>query len=216
MEAVSRSSVDGPSGPGIDPELEALPEPRRPWRRATLGMLAVTALSALALAWSLGPLVTYAARRGGPEELGPLTGVQLAARRAAAWVHTTGALSSRGLEYRRPLDADRYRLVQAEGQPALWIELRIPSGIEPEHYVAPNSFVGRLTPLHHAGIRHAALPGAIESVYGKPPPRDAWLLVDGESPVTTRWAPPLSALLIAFAIFGVWGLVYLLRPARPA
>ena len=26
---------------------------------------------ALALAWSLGPLVTYAARRGGPEELGP-------------------------------------------------------------------------------------------------------------------------------------------------
>src|SRR5689334_17638783 len=215
MEAVSRPSDTGP-GSGIDPELEALPEPRRPWRRATLGVLAVTALSALALAWSLGPLVTYAARRGGPEELGPLTGVQLAGRSATAWVHTTGALSPRSLEYRRPLDADRYRLVQAEEQPALWIELRVPNGIEPEHYVAPNSFVGRLTPLYHAGIRHTALPGAIESVFGKAPPRDAWLLVDGESPATTRWAPPLSALLIAFAIFNVWGLLHLLRPARPA
>jgi hypothetical protein len=199
---------------GIDPELEALPLPRRPWRRATLGTLIVTAAASLALAWSLAPLVTYATRRGAPEEIGPLTGVQLGGRTGAAWVHTTGSLAPLGLEYRRPLDSDRYRLAQAEGQPGVWIELRIPKGIEPEHYVAPNSFVGRLTPFEQAGIRHGALPDAIASIFGRAPARDAWLLVDGESPATARWAAPLSALLVAFAIFNVWGLVHLLRPAR--
>jgi hypothetical protein len=201
---------------GLDPELEALPGPRRPWRRATLLTMAVTALAALALARSLSPLVGYALRGGGPMELGPLTGVQPSGKDAGSWVHATGALAGRGIEYRRPLDADRFRLVQVEGNPALWVELRIPKGIEPEHYVAPNSFVGRLAPLASAGIRHGALPDAIESSFGKPPGGDAWLLVDGESPATTRWAAALSALLIAFSVFNVWGLVHLLRPAREA
>jgi hypothetical protein len=40
--------------------------------------------------------------------------------------------------------------------------------------------------------------------------------VDGESPATTRWAAALSVLLVAFAVFNVWGLVRLLRPAREA
>jgi hypothetical protein len=200
----------------LDPELEALPGPRRPWRRATLGTMAVTAAAALALASSLWPLVAYALQGGGPVELGPLTGVQPGRKDVGSWVHATGALAGRGIEYQRPLDSDRFRLVQVDGNQRLWVELRIPKGIEPEHYVAPNSFVGRLTPLASAGIRHGALPDAIESSFGKPPGGDAWLLVDGESPATTRWAAALSALLVAFALFNVWGLVHLLRPAREA
>lgn len=199
---------------GLDPELEALPGPRRPWRRATLGTMAVTAAAALALAASLWPLVAYALRGGGPVELGTLTGVQPGEKDVGSWVHATGALAGRGIEYQRPLDSDRFRLVQVEGNQRLWVELRIPKGIEPEHYVAPNSFVGRLAPLASAGIRHGALPEAIESSFGKPPGGDAWLLVDGESPATTRWAAALSALLVAFAVFNLWGLVHLLRPAR--
>jgi hypothetical protein len=201
---------------GLDPELEALPGPRRPWRRATLATMAVTTVAAVGLAMSLGPLVTYAFRGGGPIELGPLTGVQPDEKNAGSWVHATGALAGRGIEYRRPLDPDRFRLVQVDGNPRLWIELRIPKEIEPEHYVAPNSFVGRLAPLAQAGIRHRALPEAIESSFGKAPGSDAWLLVDGEAPATTRWAAALSVLLVAFAVFNVWGLVRLLRPAREA
>ncbi len=200
----------------IDPELEALPEPRRPWRRMTLGTMALTALLSLGVVLQLAPLVTYAARGGSPVELGPLTGVQPGQKAAGTWVHATGVLASRGLEYQRPLDPDRYRLVPVEGNPRLWVELRIPKEIEPEHYVAPNSFVGRLTPLARAGIRHGALPDAITEATGKPPPGDSWLLVDGESPATTRWAAALSALLLLFAAFNLWGLVHLLRPAREA
>ena len=176
--------------------------------------MAITTVAALGLAMSLAPLVTYAFMGGVPVELGALTGVQPDEKNAGSWVHATGALAGRGIEYRRPLDPDRFRLAQVDGNPRLWIELRIPSGIEPEHYVAPNSFVGRLAPLARAGIRHRALPEAIESSFGKGPRSDAWLLVDGESPATTRWAAALSGLLVAFAVFNVWGLVRLLRPAR--
>jgi len=207
-------SLETPSR--IDPELEALPEPRRPWRRMTLGTLAITAVLALGLAFRLLPLVTYAAHGGSPTDLGPLTGVQPDEKNVGTWVHATGVLVGRGLEYRRPLDSDRYRLVQVEGNPRLWVELRIPKEIEPERYVAPNSFVGRLTPIERAGIRHGALPDAIAAVTGKPPPSDAWLLVDGESPASTRWAAALSVLLVVFAAFNAWGLVHLLRPAREA
>jgi hypothetical protein len=176
--------------------------------------MAVTTVAAVALTLRLLPLVTYALRGGSPVELGPLTGVQLEQKNAGSWVHATGALAGRGIEYRRPLDSDRFRLTQVEGNPRLWVELRIANGIEPEHYVAPNSFVGRLAPLASAGIRHGALPEAIASSFGKPAGPDAWLLVDGESPATTRWAAALSLLLVAFAVFNVWGLVHLLRPAR--
>jgi hypothetical protein len=200
----------------IDPELEALPEPRRPWRLTTLGTMAITAIAAIAVVVGLAPLVAYSARGGAPAELGPLTGVQPDEKSAGTWVHATGVLVGRGIEYRRPLDSDRYRLAQVEGNPRLFIELRIPSGLEPERYVAPNSFVGRLSPLAHAGIRHGALPDAIEAALGKPAPANSWVLVDGESPATTRWAAALSALLLAFAAFNVWGLWHLLRPAREA
>jgi hypothetical protein len=195
----------------IDPELEALPEPRRPWRRMTLATMALTALASAYLASQLLPLDTYAARGGAPAELGALTGVQQYEKDEGAWVHATGVLAARGAEYRRPLDSDRYRVVQVENNPQMWVELRIPKDIEPEHYVAPNSFVGRLTPLRRAGIRHAALPQAIEAALGKPPPDGAWLLIDGESPASTRWAAALSVLLVAFTVFNLWGLFHLLR-----
>jgi hypothetical protein len=197
----------------IDPELEALPEPRRPWRRTTLATMAITAVASVYLAYQLLPLVTYATRGGAPAELGSLTGVQQYENDEGAWVHATGVLAARGAEYRRPLDSDRYRVVQVENNPRMWVELRIPKDIEPEHYVAPNSFVGRLTPIRRAGIRHASLPQAIDSALGKPPQDDAWLLIDGESPASTRWAAALSALLVAFAAFNLWGLFHLLRRA---
>lgn len=210
MERASTGTVSR-----IDPELEALPKPRRPWRRMTLGTMAVTVYASLWLMSGLFPLVTYAARGGAPAEVGSLTGVQPYAKAAGTWVHGTGELAPRGVEYRRPLDSDRYRVVQVEGNPRMWVELRVPNEIEPEHYVAPNSFVGRLTPLGNAGIRHSALPEAIASTLGAPPPDGSWLLVDGESPASTRWAAAFSVLLVAFAAFNLWGLVHLLRRPKP-
>jgi hypothetical protein len=176
--------------------------------------MAATAVAALAVAWSLRSLVTYASRTGPPRELGDLTQVRLGPDGANTWVHTVGALAGRGVEYRRPLDSDRFRLVQAEQNPKLWVELRIPSDLEAERYVPPNSFVGRLVPLREAGLRHDAIAEAVKTALGDAPASDAWVLVDGDAPATTRWAMGLVTLFVAFAAFNVWGLVRILKPAE--
>ena len=203
------------ASPAIDPELEALPEPRRPWRRATLVVLALTTALSLALGASLRGLAGYALRGEPPREVGALTHVQLAPDLEGTWVHGTGRLGPRALEYRRPLDADHFRLAPVEGSDALFIELRVPAGLEPEHYVPPNSFVGRLVPLGRAGLRHGALPAELGAL-GADPGSRAWVLVDGEAPATTRWAAGLLVLFLGFAAFGVFGLVVLLRRPLPS
>jgi len=215
MGAAAAAPSSGPIRPVIDPELQALPEPRRPWRRATLATMAVTAIAALGVATTLLPLASYGLRTGAPREIGALTHVQLGAGLANRWVHAVGTLGPRSVEYRRPLDADRYRLTPSEGDPRIWVEVRVPEDVEPEHYVTPNSFVGRLVPVRDAGLRHAAVPGAVEAALGHPLPADTWILVDGEAPATTRWAIGFVALFVAFAAFNVWGVARLLRPVRP-
>jgi hypothetical protein len=131
-------------------------------------------------------------------------------------VHGEGTLGPRSIEYERPVDRDRYRLAPLEDNGRVWVELRIPAGIDSEHYVAPNSFVGRFVPFSKAGLRHASLESAIETAFGAPPSGDAWLLIDGEAPGTTSWAAGLVALFAAFALFNVWGVVHLLRPGAAA
>ena len=140
-----------------------------------------------------------------PSELGALTDVQLGKGLENTWVHAVGTVAARGVEYQRPLDSDTYRLAPSADNPRIWIEVRIPNDIEPEHYVAPNSFVGRLVPMSAAGVRHSAIPDAIEAALGKSPSSDAWLLIDGETPATTRWAIGLVGLFLGFAAFNLWG-----------
>lgn len=202
-----------PSGSApVDPELEALPAPRRPWRRATVVTLMATAVSSLALAWALREPVRFAVRRGPPRELGELATLRLREDLANTWAHVAGPLGTFAAEYRRPLDPDTYRLVPAAEAPNVWIELRIPSSVESEHYVPPNSFVGRLVPLDRVGPQRAMLTDAVASAFGRPLPANTWVLLDGEAPSTSRWAVGFVALLIGFFAFSIWGLVRLLRP----
>jgi hypothetical protein len=93
------------------------------------------------------------------------------------------------------------------------VELRVPAGIEPEHYVAPNSFVGRLVPLTDAGLRYGAVGDAVTEALGRSSTEGAWILMDGQAPSTSRWAVGLTALFVVFAALNAWGVVRLLRPA---
>jgi hypothetical protein len=176
----------------------------------------MVAVAALSVAAASGLLATarFSLQKGPPRELGSLTNVQLGAALENAWAHGEAELAEKSVEYRRPLDPDRFRLAEVVGNRALWVELRIPAGIEPAHYVPPNSFVGRIVPFEKAGLRHAALADAVGGAYGRRPGAEAWLLIDGEAPATTRWAFGLIGLFIAFAAFNVWGVVRLLRPVK--
>lgn len=199
-----------------DPELEALPAPRRPGRTLTLTTMTVTAVLALGMAWAVRGEASYALHEGPPTALGNLTELEPRAELANTWVQGDALLSSvKAVRYSRPLEEGSYRLAPIAGNDRIWVQVRVPEHMEGPRFVPPTSFVGRLVPFSQAGIRHVDVTEAAERASdGKPPP-NAWLLVDGEAPRTTRWALGLVALFLAFGAFNIWGLVRLLRPVQP-
>jgi len=205
------------AGPAPDPELEALPEPRRPGRRLTLASLVVTASAALLMAFSLLGEVRYALRSGSPHELGNLVSFDAASAEKNSWVHGEALLSTTSaIRYDRPMETDTYRLAPVAGNAGLWVQVRVPAGLEGPSFVPPTSFVGRLVPVSEAGLRYAGLPEAVANASSSRIPERAFLLVDGEAPSTTRWAIGLMALFIGFAGFNLFGLYRLVRPIRDA
>ncbi len=197
-----------------DPELQALPQPRRPWRRATLVTLLVTAICSISLCWGLLKDGSFALVGGQPTELSNLRDFEPGSARPNSWVHGTAILGDTASGYRRPLDPDRFRLAPVEGNPRLWIEMREPAGALNEHFVPPSSFVGRLVPVAASGLRHSGLVEALERSGQPAPASDAWLLIDGESPDSQRWVLGVMLLLLIFAGFCAWGMYTLLAPVR--
>lgn len=197
-----------------DPELSALPKPRRPWRMATLASLTLVALSASFLVLSLRSQIQYALLGGQPTELGELREYEPSSEVANTWVHGAGALSTEAVGYTRPLDSDRFRLAPIEGNPKLWVELREPEESRAEFFVPPASFVGRLIPLSAPGLRHSALRSALLASGQSAPAEDAWLLIDGETPEGSRWVLGLVGMLAGFVLFSAFGLWTLLRPRQ--
>jgi hypothetical protein len=205
------STPESPTG--SDRELVELPAPRRPWRRATLVTLGIGAVLSVLLAILVLPDVTYSLKGGAPRDLGDLTSARLDQGLADSWVHGEGQLSiTRAIRYARPLEHDTYRLASVEGNPKLWVQVRVPANEEGPRFVPPDSFVGRLLPMSELGIRQRGLPEAVGRSGVEAPPSDGWLLIDGESPAAMRWAFGLLGLLLAFAAFNLVGLVRLTRP----
>jgi hypothetical protein len=199
-----------------DADLEALPAPRRPWRRLTLLVMGVTLLASAALAASLRGELVFSVTAGSPRAVGELSGFQPQPSDANTWVHGAGELEARGaIAYRRPLESDSYRLSRVSGSENLFVQVRVPrDDDDPAHkrFVPPSSFVGRLVPASQGGLRLSQLGHAIDEA-GRPPlPPDAWLLIDGEAPATTRWAVGVAMLLLGFVAFNLVGLRRLLRP----
>lgn len=203
------------AGEALDPELEALPQPRRPGRNLTLVAMALTAVVSLGMALTLRSEAAYALRGGQPEDVGDLTSTTPSAALNNRWVRAEALLGTTGaIRYSRPLDGDTFRLAPVAGNERIWVEIRVPSGLEGPHFVPPTSFVGRLVPLSRAGLRHTGLPSEVRAATGQGLDVDSWLLVDGESPRSLRWALGLVALFVGFAAFNIFGLYRLLRPVR--
>jgi hypothetical protein len=200
-----------------DADLEALPPPRRPWRRLTLVVMSVTLVASLGLGAALRGELSFSLSGKPPRAVGELSRFTPSPGDANTWVQGEAALDVQGaIAYRRPLESDSYRLSRVSGTDKLWVQVRVPrDDDDPDHkrFVPPTSFVGRLVPASRGGVRLSQLGSAIAEA-GRPPlPSDAWLLIDGEAPATTRWTLGLAALLLGFAGFNLVGLTRLLRPA---
>jgi hypothetical protein len=199
-----------------DSDLAELPAPRRPWRRTTLVVLWLGATGSLWLALSVLPDVVYSLRGGEPIGLGDLRTTSFEPKLSNHWVQGEGELSSKAIRYKRPLEGDSYRLAALQSNPRVWVQVRVPEREEGPRFVPPASFVGRLVPASELGIRHRALPDAVNELGPGQVSGDAWFLLDGESPQGLRWALGLLVLLLAFTAFNVVGLLKLLRPIAPA
>lgn len=209
------SPVSLPAQPQDD--LAGLPSPRRPFRRLTFVVMALTAGASLALFWGLSGELAYSLSSGRPADVGELSSLDFGRAEPNTWIRGEGVLSTTDVvAYRRPLDPDVYRLARVEGNERLWVELRVPRGADGERFIAPSSFVGRLLPVSAAGLRYGALPEAVSDAGERPLPADAWLLIDGEAPAGTRWSLGLGLLLVAFAAFNLFGVARLAQRVRDA
>lgn len=179
-------------------------------------VMSVTLLGSLALTLALRGELSFSLSGKPPRGVGELSRFAPQAADANTWVQGDGELEVQdAIAYRRPLESDSYRLSRVSGTSKLWVQVRVPSDdSDPDHkrFVPPTSFVGRLVPASRGGVRLSQLGSAIADA-GRPPlPSDAWLLIDGEAPATTRWTLGVAALLLGFAAFNLLGLRRLLRP----
>jgi hypothetical protein len=212
------TSESTPTAAGIPADdLAELPPPRRPFRRLTFFVMTLTAAFSLALLAGLRGELAYSLGGGRPTDIGELAEARLGDARENTWVRAEASLSPTDVVgYKRPLDADTYRLARVEGTERVWVEVRVPEGADGARFIAPSSFVGRLLPVSRAGVRYGALPDAVVDA-GKPAlPADAWLLIDGEAPAATRWALGLGVMLVGFAAFNLFGVVRLAQRVRDA
>ncbi len=199
----------------LDQELGALPGPRRRERLATALVMVAALVASIGLGASLVGEIRYALTPTTPVELGELAHASLPADLSNRYVRGDGLLASQGsIRYERPMEGDSFRLASVAGNPRIWIEIRVPEGMEGPRFVPPTSFVGRLVPLASAGLRHAGLDRNIAAASPVKVEPGAWLLIDGASPRASRWSLALSALLAYFAVWNTIGLYRLARPAR--
>jgi hypothetical protein len=203
------SAPDDAVSSGVDPDLLTLPAPPKRERTAAVVLMAVTALASAWMGFSLLAEARYALTPGQPVEVGDLTGLHPGADLSNRYARATGLLGTSGaIRYGRAAEGDSFRLAPVAGNPALWVEIRVPEGFEGPRFVPPTAFAGRLVPFRQAGVRHVGLIKAVRGQTEVGIPDDAWLLIDGSSPRASRWAVALAAL---FAGFAAWNLAAMAR-----
>jgi hypothetical protein len=196
----------------VDPELLELPDPPRRERRSTLLLMAVAAVASAAMAASLTRDAVYAFRSASATDLGDLAVAPKVGLLTNELVQGHGRLAGVGaLRYERPFESDSYRIAPVAGRSDVWVELRVPAGEESNRFVPKSEFSGRLVRFGDVGLRHRGLRGAIADLTGQGVSKDAYLLVDGQTPSDTR---AFALLWAMFASFALWNVVTILRLVR--
>ena len=196
----------------FDPELAALPAPPRRERSIAAVLMITTAVAASLMCWALRREVAYAFARPVPVDVGDLSSFRPDSSSASTYIEAKALLGTRGaIRYARPLEGDSYRLHPVAGNDRIWVEVRVPEGMEGPRFVPPTSFAGRLSPMKSAGIRHSGIASSVFRQTDVDIPSDAWILSDGASPRASRWSVALFGLFAFFAIWNVYSTVKIMR-----
>lgn len=196
----------------VDPELAALPKPPQRERTISLLLMALTALIAAFMTAVLVSDVRYALSGSEPRAVGELARLAPAADLSNEFVRADGTLRWGGaIRYSRPLESDSFQLVPVVGNERVWVELRIPKDA-PSVAAPPVTFVGRLLPVASFAFGLGGLRRSMTATSGASIPPDAWVLVDGATPVSSQWTVALAGLLVLFAVYNLVMIARILRP----
>jgi hypothetical protein len=199
----------------VDPELVALPRPPRQERTISLLLMALTGLLAAFMTAALASDVIYAFGGSAPEAVGALSQLAPGSRLSNKFVRGDGLLRAEGaIHYRRPLESDAFQLVPVSGNDRIWVELRVPPGAPNGAAAPPVTFVGRLLPVRSVAFGLGGLRRSLTATSVAPMASDAWVLVDGATPVSSQWTVALAALLAIFAAYNLVTIARILRPAQ--
>jgi hypothetical protein len=202
----------------LDPDLLALPDPPRRERTLTVVTLGFAAVLSLAMVFALRGDVAYALARSTPAGLGELrtASSETLAANENGLVRAEGMLGAAGgIRYERPFLDDTFRTLAVAGRDDIWVDVRVPAGLESGRWEPPRAFTGRLVRFGGAGPRHRGLASAIERTTGSAVPAAAWLVVDGEDPESARWTVLLAAMFLGFAVWNAMSIARILRRVSP-
>lgn len=205
------SDISSPPTSAAEPtqELATLPRSNGLLRSLTAFLLGLTLLASAAMALGLRHDAAFTLTAGAPRDLGELGKVRPSAEMANQWVRAEAVLADVSLDYRRPFDASTFRLIPVPGDAQIFVQVEVlPNAGE---FIMPSSFVGRLLPLTQLGVNHLGLKSALEARFGSGA-SSAWVLLDGEGPVTNRWVLGFAVLCLGFFVFSALGLVTLFWP----
>lgn len=202
---------DRPDAPGVpfprvaedahDAELEAIAQARSAPAARTIFVLRVfSLLASLALAFALRHDLRYALSSHTPAALESTASAAELEAAAHHYVSMRGIPGGVGaVDYRRPMSDALYRLAPLVDRPDIYVELRLPEGVDPGRFVPPTSVSGRLVPFDEAGARFANARQLVTQATGHAPPAKAYLLEEGAAPTLRSGGAGIAAIALGLA-----------------
>jgi hypothetical protein len=207
---------DSPSALGtadeVDPELLALPAPPPGRRFATMALMALVVVVALALVASVRSDLAFFFVRGGARELGQVTQIAASSLEPNTLVTVEGTpMMSGTVRYRRVVTGESYVVFPLAGQRTVLVQMSESAASEPR-----TTYSGRLVRFADLGGRMATVRDYLATTMEMPVTPETYVLLVDETPGSCVWAVALALLSAIFVLVDVMLIVRWFRPVDQA
>ena len=196
----------------VDPELLALPAPAPGRRLATMALMALVVVVALALVASVRSDLAFFFVRGGARELGDVTAITAASLEPNTLVTVEGTpLSSGTVRYRRVVTGETYVVFPLAGQRTVFVQMSESASTQPR-----TTYSGRLVRFADLGGRMTSVREYLATTMDMPVTPETYVLLVDETPASCIWAVALAMLAAIFVLLDVMLIIRWFRPAAPS
>lgn len=213
MAGVQTQSSGGEIGRDeVDPELLALPAPPPGRRFATMALMALVVVVALALVSSVRSDLSFFFARDAIQDLGDVTTVAAASLTPNTMVTVEGTpLTAGAVHYRRVMTGDSYVVFPLAGQRTVFVHLSEEAARNPQ-----TSYSGRLVRFADLGGRLSSVREYLATTMDMPVTPESYVLLVDETPASCWWAVALAILAALFVLLDVMLIVRWFRPVDPS